>query len=248
MCKYFYADFYKDTFKTFSISHWAALFVIFVVNIVMVVWLRKINNKKVNKILCYVVSIVIILQEILRTVWYAAYGIFSFGTSLPLHLCGFAIILMPFMLIMKNKTVFEVLYFWGLAGATQALLTPDLTYDFPHWVYFRYFFSHGLIIAGCIYMTFVEKYRPTWKSILKTFIATNILMGFIAIVNVLTSGNYMFICWKPEQGSLIDYLGPWPWYILSLEGVGLVVFVLYYLPYFIKDMIQRIKGKKPETV
>jgi hypothetical integral membrane protein (TIGR02206 family) len=248
MCNYFSAHFYNNTFKTFSLSHGAALLVILFINIVMVVWLKKINNKKVNTIFCYVVSIVIVVQEIGRTVWYAAYGIFTFAESLPLNLCGFSIILMPFMLIMKNKTVFELLYFWGLAGATQALLTPDLAYDFPHWVYFRYFLAHGLIIVGCIYMTFVEKYRPTWKSILKTFIVTNILLGVIAIVNRLTGGNYMFICWKPESGSLLDFLGPWPWYILSLQGVGLVIFVLYYLPFFIMDTIRKMRRVKPETV
>ncbi|MBN1698533.1 MAG: TIGR02206 family membrane protein [Spirochaetales bacterium] len=244
MPDYFSAFFYNNTFKAFSLSHVAALIVIVIVNIMMVVILKKLDNPKVNKIFCYTVSIVIIVQEIGRSVWYAAYGIFSCADSLPLHLCGFAIILMPFMLIMKNKTVFELLYFWGLAGATQALLTPDLTYDFPHWVYFRFFFAHGLIILGCIYMVFVEKYRPAWKSILKTFIVTNILMLLIAPLNWATGGNYFFMCHKPETGSLLDFLGPWPWYLLSLQGVGLLIFVIYYMPFFIKDLIEGKRRKR----
>jgi uncharacterized membrane protein YwaF len=43
----------------------------------------------------------------------------------------------------------------------------------------------------------------------------------------------------PETPSLIDLLGPWPWYILSLEAIGLVTCVILYLPFAIKDWLAR---------
>ena len=59
----------------------------------------------------------------------------------------------------------------------------------------------------------------------------------IALFNWVVGANYLFICYKPVNGSIIDFLGPWPWYVLSLEGVGLFSFLIYYLPWLIRDKL-----------
>lgn len=243
MLKYCSEDYLAGEFKAFALPHIGALIVILIINIVMVMWLKNVKNEKTKKFFCYILGALLIFTEVVRVVWHVSIGIFSWGRSLPLHLCGVAIILGPIMLVKKNYAIYEILYFWGFGGTIQALLTPNCLWGFPHLSYFIYFTSHGFIICACVYMTFVEGFRPTWKSIIKVFIVTNILMGFIAIVNLLTGGNYMFICAKPETPSIIDYLGPWPWYILSLEGVGILTFLIYYSPFFIKDMITSIRKK-----
>ena len=87
-------------------------------------------------------------------------------------------------------------------------------------------------------MTFVEGFRPQHRSIWKVFIITNIYTGVIGLLNWLIGSNYLFICSKPASGSLMDFLGPWPWYILSLEVVGLLTFYIYYLPFLIRDRLK----------
>jgi uncharacterized membrane protein YwaF len=54
----------------------------------------------------------------------------------------------------------------------------------------------------------------------------------------------MFLKHPPLGGSLIDLLGPWPWYLLSLMGVALVLFVLAYLPYAISDKMKARQTNK----
>ncbi|MFA4839866.1 MAG: TIGR02206 family membrane protein, partial [Candidatus Neomarinimicrobiota bacterium] len=168
------------------------------------------------------------------------------GASLPLHLCGAAVILSAIMLVNKSYALYEIVYFWGLGGAIQALLTPDIgVYAFPHYRFFQFFVSHGSIVTASIFMTFDMNYRPKLRSIPKIFLITNCYMIFIAIFNYFTNGNYLFICHKPETASLIDVLGPWPWYILSLEVVGIISFYIYYSPFAIKDYFVRSRvGKK----
>jgi uncharacterized membrane protein YwaF len=61
----------------------------------------------------------------------------------------------------------------------------------------------------------------------------------IALFNWITDGNYLFICHKPENGSIMDFFGPWPWYILVLEVVGIVSFYIYYAPFAVIDLKQK---------
>ena len=190
---------------------------------------------------CIYTAALLILQEISLNIWRAATGQWSMGESLPLHLCGVALILSAIMLVNDSYFLYELTYFWGFGGAIQAILTPDSTYGFPHYRFFQVFVSHGAIVTASVYMTFVVGYRPTFKSLIKTFWITNVYTAFIALVNLLVDGNYLFICHKPDTPSLLDYLGPWPWYILSLEVVGVISFLIYYAPFAIKDLIDKRK-------
>ena len=173
--------------------------------------------------------------------WQLANGIWSVQFSLPLHLCTFAVPFSALMLATRRYRLFEVLYFWSFAGSTQALLTPDLTatgYNVPHFVYWIFWTSHGVLLWAVVFAIAAWGYRPTWGSIPRVILATNLFMLFVGLVNWLTGGNYMFIARTPEFPSLIDLLGPWPWYIIPLELIGITAFVLLYLPYAIRDWLR----------
>jgi hypothetical integral membrane protein (TIGR02206 family) len=211
------------------------LLILALLNVLMVRWQRRTSRQAVRRGFRYALAAFLIGQEIVYNVWRLSIGTWSVGNSLPLHLCGAAIVLSAVMLVTDSYALYEITYFWGFAGAIQALLTPDSTYGFPHYRFFQVFTSHGAIVTASVYMTFVVGYRPTLRSLWKTFLITNIYTGVIALFNWAVGGNYLFICHKPETPSLMDYLGPWPWYVASMELVGIVFFLLFYAPFGVAD-------------
>jgi hypothetical integral membrane protein (TIGR02206 family) len=152
------------------------------------------------------------------------------------------------MLITRSYGLYEVVYFLGIAGATQAILTPDAgAYGFPHFRFFQVFVSHGAIVTAATYMTIVEGYRPTRASIGRVLVRGNLYALAVGIVNALIGSNYLFIARKPETASLLDVLPPWPWYLPILELIALVMIGLLYLPFALQDARARVTARKLAT-
>ncbi len=241
---FFSGDFTDNAFVFFSPSHLIALAVLF--GFYLVLWFLKdwFRQPKIDLRTRWVVAAILLLQELSMNLWHLSIGDWDAGSTLPLHLCGAGIVLGAFLLINKNFLLYELVYFWGLGGAIQALLTPDIgIYGFPHYRFFQFFVSHGVLIFASLYMTWVAGMRPTHRSIWKVMAITNIYLVFIAGINWLTDGNYLFICHKPVNGSIMDAMGPWPWYILVLEVVAIVSFYLYYAPFAVLDLKVKFSRK-----
>ncbi len=181
-----------------------------------------------------------ITNELAYHLWRALTGTWYVQTMLPLHLCSVFVVLNAILLLSHNRRIYEYSYFLGLGGALQALLTPDAgIYGLPHFRAFQTLIAHGLIACAPLYMTTVYGFRPTWRSIPRVFLGANIYMLVIGVVNWALGSNYMFIARKPDTASLIDLLGPWPWYILALEAIGLLMCLVLYLPFALRDLRRR---------
>lgn len=236
------ADYTGGQFKFFSLSHDLALLSLVAIVLAIYLMRKRLRVSQVDRFWRYSIASLLILQELSLNIWRLYNGTWTLQEALPLHLCGAAIIVSAIMLVTRKYSLYELSYFWGMSGAIQAMLTPDIgIYSFPHYRFFQFFLSHGLIIIACLYMTFVSQYRPVFKSIGRTFIVTNIYMVFIAGFNYLTGSNYLFICSKPETGSLLDIMGPWPWYIFSLELMAVVSFLIYYAPFAVQNYFAKRK-------
>jgi hypothetical integral membrane protein (TIGR02206 family) len=182
-------------------------------------------------------AVCLVVNELAYHAWHIYYGLWSIRYQLPLHICSVMVFASAVMLVTRSYRIYEFAYFLGIGAAMQALLTPDAgIYGFPHFRFFQTLTAHGLIVFSAVYMTAVEKFRPYPKSLVRVFIGMNAYMAVIFVVNRMIGSNYLYIMGKPESASLIDYLGPWPWYILSLEAIGAAICLLLYLPFFLKDL------------
>ena len=130
---------------------------------------------------------------------------------------------------------------WGLPVPSRLWRRPVLGFMvfFPHFVFFQYFISHGLIITSAIYMTVVEGFRPIWKSLARVAIWMNIYVIIVYFINLAIHSNYLMINYKPNTPSLLDLLPDWPIYILYMELIGVISILLLYLPFAAKDLRDR---------
>jgi hypothetical integral membrane protein (TIGR02206 family) len=164
--------------------------------------------------------------------WYrAAIGQRIFPGQLPLELCDVTFYMMVFALFTLHRGVFDVAYYWALAGSTMALLTPNLSEHFPSVATVQFFVAHGLVVSAALYLVWSRQMRPQRGSVVRALIAVNLLALFDGGFDAMFKTDYMYLRAKPGSVSLLSFLGPWPWYVLSAEPVALALFLLLYWPF-----------------
>ncbi len=171
-----------------------------------------------------------------------AEGLFDYKTDLPFDICNMTALMLPFLMWTPKHRIHEVLYFWIMAGTMQAVLTPHLFEGFPHYTFIKYWAVHGGLIVFAVFATVVYGIRPTWKSLWRSFL---MLQGYVVAlfgVNLLLGSNYAYLMHKPPTASALDYLGDYPWYLLTSEAVALVLFMLVLLPVVLSDKLRAVPG------
>jgi hypothetical integral membrane protein (TIGR02206 family) len=157
-----------------------------------------------------------------------ARGDLSLATALPLELCDAAAVAAVFALWRRWQLFFELGYFWGLGGATQALLTPPPDLAGPNtWCYTV---AHAATIAAVFYLGPGLGLRPRRGAWRRTSLVTIAYAVAVGLVDWALGANYMWLREKPG-GSVLELFGPWPWYILGGAAIGATIFFLLELPY-----------------
>ena len=217
-----------NSFELFELSHWTAILIFIFLLIFLPLYSKShlsINQQKnLGNILGFLIFINFPIWVLLEFIG----GSFDVKLHLPLHLCRFANLLLPFVMLRRNEFLFQILFYWGLSGMFQAIITPDIVQDFPHFHYFRFFIGHHLMIVALMYIIIVYKMKPTIEGLKNSFFGLNLFLVISFLANILLDANYFWIMEKPPTGSLLDYMGPWPWYILTAEFLALAHFGLAY--------------------
>ena len=238
MTEFFAANFQGPPFELFGRTHLAALGALVLLNLVLIRFRNASDGTKA--VLRWTLALILWCNEIAWHYWNYSVDRWTIQTMLPLHLCSVLVWVGALMLVTKNYRIYEFMYFMGIAGAIQALATPDLgIYGFPHFRFFQTFISHGLIVTSAIYMTVVEGFRPTLKSIPRVVIWMNVYALIVFFINTAIGSNYLMINHKPELPSLLDLLPEWPIYILYMELIGFISILLLYFPFAAKDLWDR---------
>src|SRR5699024_1146896 len=124
--------------------------------------------------------------------------------------------------------------FIAIGGAIQAILTPELLLGFPQYRFIQFFLDHTLLIMAPLIMISLYNYTITFKSLIKSFLTLNLITLLVYIINNMINAYYMFLMHNDCITFIIDYLFLYSFYILFLEAVAFMMFMILYLSFSMK--------------
>jgi hypothetical integral membrane protein (TIGR02206 family) len=214
-------------FELFSPTHLATLAVI----VVLAVVTSRAAARARSPWLGWSLALALLLQEAVKLHYFIVEQGQPWQQSLPLDLCRINELLCVVILLGRSHAVFQVAYYWSIAGSVTAMLTPDLALGFPSRAFLLFFVGHGLVVLAVLYAIFGFGFRLYPRSLAVALGVTAAYAAIIAPLNLLLDANYLFLRAKPEAASVLDLFGDWPYYLPGLFVVAVVACLIAYLPF-----------------
>ena len=216
-------------FTAYGPSYWAVI-AVFVIGAALLVWVGRRQTdrqaRRLGRILGAVTALI-----------YAAMLIYTLipptiEVSVPLRLTDLATVAAAYALWSQRHWAFALTYYWGLVLSAQALISPALeSPDFPHYEFLAFWAVHLLVVWAAIYLTWGRRMRPDWRSFRIAVVVTAVWAVVTFTFNMIAETNYGFFNRKPTTASLLDVLGPWPWYIFTATALIVIVWALMTWPW-----------------
>jgi len=155
----------------------------------------------------------------------AVRGTWRLSDHLMLDLCPVTAVIAAVALWRPRPLLVELTYFWGCAGTVQGVITPDPRYHFPSYDYFEFYVTHSGVVLAALLLVVGRGMVPRAHAVPRVFALTVAFTAVAALADVVSGGNYMFLRSQGPRGTLLDVMGPWPWYI----GTGAVLAAAFLL-------------------
>ncbi len=223
-------------FSAYGPSHWATIAVFVIGAAVLVLVGRRQTEQQARRLGRLLGAITAVI--------YAAILVYvltppSIDSSVPLQLTDLATVVAAYAFWSQKQWAFALTYYWGLVLSTQALISPALQGpDFPHYRFLAFWSIHLLVVWAAIYLTWGRGMRPDWRSYRLAIVVTLAWATATFMFNTIAGTNYGFLNRKPSISSLLDVMGPWPWYVFVAAALVLIVWALMTWPW------QRIRSAR----
>ena len=164
-------------------------------------------------------------------------------TYLPLQVCEWTALIAGFMLLKKNKHLYDIAFYVTLTLGLIPLATPAVIMKagFAHFRYYCFWTEHLLPIFSVFYMTFVHGFRPDYKKIYKPYAMLSIMACLAIYANLNIEGaNFMYLASGTDGDSLANILPENIWARLAVAtAVVTLLFALVSLPQIIGEIKKR---------
>jgi hypothetical integral membrane protein (TIGR02206 family) len=163
--------------------------------------------------------------------WLVRQGGWTPAIGLPLQLCDVATFLAAAALWTRRRGLAELLWFWAMAGTLLALLTPDTAEPYPGFLWFQFYVAHGGIVAAAVFLVIGLRLTPRPGAALRATALTAAYAAAVGAVDVVTGGDYLFLRRPPLHPTLLNVMGPWPWYLVGAAALAIALFALLQAPF-----------------
>ncbi|NUR07529.1 MAG: TIGR02206 family membrane protein [Nocardioidaceae bacterium] len=205
----------EERFHAWTGQHFLLL-AITAVGVVAVVWWGRTHRDTPRELVARRgFALVILAVAVGAQVYSLTSGVRHVQTSLPLQLSDLADYTAAFALWTRGPRTSAFTYYVGLTLTLMAVLTPSLGQAFPDPRWFGFWVRHILVVWAAVYLVWGLGIRPTWRLYRTTVVAALVWAVVAYTFNVAAGTNYGYLVDKPSSASLLDLLGPWPWYVLG---------------------------------
>lgn len=108
-----------------------------------------------------------------------------------------------------------------------------------------YWVLHIAVFVVPLVLVWGIGFRPQWKDFFRTWLLAIFWAVFIISINAWLGTNYGFVNHQPEGASLIDWLGPWPVYVVLMAVIAGGLWALMTLPW-IQTEPDRVKAAEEQ--
>jgi hypothetical integral membrane protein (TIGR02206 family) len=220
-----------DRFETYGPSHLTVL-AIFIVGVVLIVLVgRRLRESRAEQAVRRTFAVAILSITVPLQILQFTPDEWNLQTSLPFQLCDLAWMFAVYALWTRNRLASTITYLWGITLTTQGMLTPDLASDFPEPRFLMFWGMHLLIVWASFFLVLGLRILPTWHTYRQTVAITLAWAVSAYVFNVIAGTNYGYLNRLPKSSSLLDYLGPWPLFVVLEIAIVAVVWALLTWPW-----------------
>ncbi|MCI2423529.1 TIGR02206 family membrane protein [Saccharopolyspora sp. K220] len=221
-----------DHFVAYGPSHWVIIVLIVAGAVVLAVLGNRHRDARTIVLTTRIFAAVVVAFNGVLLIYQLLPARWDIAESLPLHLCDLAWMVAAYALWTRQRLAYALTYYWGLTLTPQAIITPALDApDFPHINFIEFWGQHLLVIWAAAYLTWGVGLRPNWRGYWFAAAVTVVWGATMLGFNAWAGTNYGFVSSKPENPSLLDLMGGWPWYLGVEVVVGLAAWALLTWPW-----------------
>lgn len=222
----------QRSFAAYGVSHWAVV-VLLAAGVGLLAWFGgRYRGTRTVRTVGRVFAVVLVAFHVPIQVYDLTPARFDIEHSLPFQVSDLSWMAAAWALWSRRQWAYALTYYWGLTLVPQALVTPALAGpQFPSVDFVSFWGQHLLVVWATVYLTWWLGMRPDWRSFAFAAAVTVgwglVMLGF----NALAGTNYLFVSRKPDNPSLLDLLGDWPWYLAVELVLGLGAWALLTWPW-----------------
>ena len=240
--RYFFGAGETVEFENFTLAHFLPILITAGIIFLIYRFRDNIRGMKREVNFRYALAFMLIISEM--SYYWRLIALPELGPNaidhLPITVCGWMVVFSSYMVIGKSQTLFDISYFWCFCGTIFALITPTvITYTGPtRFRYYQFWTEHLLGYVAVFYMIFVHKMRPTFRSVVKAYIALVVLAVIAFFANALLGpgANYLFLAAPESTPSILDILPPNHALRITIMAAAITfLFFLSYRPWLIMD-------------
>ena len=149
----------------------------------------------------------------------------------------------------SNQFLFDCSFLLGFSGAFQGIITPDFLNINNLLGVICIQLQHSLIILNLIWLMFAYNYRLKFTGVCLTYLFINIIAPFALLLNNFLGinqagfpANYFYVNELPiVDNFFLNFVSqyPSPDYILYIQPIFIIYFLLLYTPFFLIKKINK---------